>query len=72
MVTDIAPEIGRIIGQEADRLGIDAYIVGGVVRDFFLQRPCSDIDVVCVGREGGGEVHIGIELAKAVSAARCC
>jgi poly(A) polymerase len=69
MVTDIAPEIGRIIGQEADRLGIDAYIVGGVVRDFFLQRPCSDIDVVCVGREGGGEVHIGIELAKAVSAA---
>ncbi|MGX8713494.1 MAG: CCA tRNA nucleotidyltransferase [bacterium] len=66
---DIFPEIGHVIGAEADRLGIDAYIVGGVVRDYFLQRPCTDIDVVCIGHDDGGEVHIGIELAKAVSAA---
>ena len=50
-------------------MGVDAYAVGGVVRDYFLQRPCTDIDVVCIGHDDGGEVHIGIELAKAVSAA---
>lgn len=69
MITDLYPELGRIIGAEADRLDIDAYFVGGVVRDHFLQRPCTDIDVVCIGHNEGGEVHIGIELAKAVSEA---
>ena len=48
MAIEIAPDITRAIGLEADRLGIDAYIVGGVVRDYFLQRPCTDIDIVCV------------------------
>jgi poly(A) polymerase len=67
MVTDLYPEIGRLIGHEADRLGIDAYFVGGVVRDHFLQRPCTDIDIVCVGRSQGGDVHIGIELAHAAA-----
>ena len=66
---DLGLDLYRTIGQCADRLGIDAYAVGGVVRDFFLGRPCTDIDVVCVGREEGGEVHIGIELAKASSQA---
>ena len=69
MINDLFPEIGHVIGAEADRMGIDAYFVGGVVRDHFLQRPCTDIDVVCIGHDEGGEVHIGIELAKAVSAA---
>ena len=74
MITDLYPELGRIIGAEADRMGIDAYFVGGVVRDHFLQRPCTDIDIVCVNRaESGkwkvesGEVSIGIDLAHAVS-----
>ena len=66
---DLGLDIYRVIGREADRLGVDAYAVGGVVRDYFLQRPCTDIDVVCIGHDEGGEVHIGIELAKAVSAA---
>ncbi|MBR4506465.1 MAG: HD domain-containing protein [Bacteroidales bacterium] len=64
---DLALDIYRTVGLQADRLGLDAYAVGGVVRDHFLQRPCTDIDVVCVGRSEGGEVHIGIELAKAVA-----
>ena len=53
--------IYKIIGQEADRMGIKAFAVGGVVRDYFLQRHCTDIDIVCVGS--------GIELAKASAAA---
>ena len=64
---DLGLDIYRTIGLEADRMGIDAYAVGGVVRDHFLQRPCTDIDVVCVGHNEGGEVHIGIELAHAVA-----
>ena len=48
---DLGLELYRTIGQCADHLGIDAYAVGGVVRDFFLGRPCTDIDVVCVRRE---------------------
>lgn len=41
--------IYRIVGQAADQLGVRAFAVGGVVRDHFLQRPCTDIDFVCVG-----------------------
>ena len=66
---DLGLDLYRTIGHEADRLGIDAYAVGGVVRDHLLQRPCTDIDIVCVGRQEGGEVHIGIQLAHAASAA---
>ncbi len=40
-------------------MGLETYAVGGVVRDYFLQRPCSDIDVVCVGS--------GISLAEEVA-----
>ena len=42
-------------------MGIQAYAVGGVVRDFFLQRHCTDIDIVCVGN--------GIDLARAAARA---
>lgn len=45
---DLGLDLYKTIGQCADQLGIDAYAVGGVVRDLFLQRPCTDIDVVCV------------------------
>jgi poly(A) polymerase len=41
--------IFRKISQAADNLGMDCYVVGGYVRDIFLQRPSNDIDVVVVG-----------------------
>lgn len=37
------------ISQAADNLGLDCYVVGGYVRDIFLERPSNDIDVVVVG-----------------------
>ncbi len=37
------------ITRTADSLGIECYLVGGYVRDLFLQRPTNDIDVVVVG-----------------------
>jgi tRNA nucleotidyltransferase/poly(A) polymerase len=47
------------IGLAADRLGVEAYVVGGFVRDSILGRDCKDIDVVCIGS--------GIELAEEVA-----
>ncbi len=48
-----------LIGEAADALGVEAYVIGGYVRDLFLGRPSKDIDVVAVGS--------GIELAQAVA-----
>ena len=38
---------------------VECYLIGGYVRDFFLYRPSTDIDVVAVGK--------GIELAERVA-----
>ena len=48
----------HLVGQEADRLGLECYVIGGWVRDVILGRPSKDIDVVVVGS--------GITLAEAV------
>ena len=48
----------HLISDAADHLGLECYVVGGYVRDIFLERPSNDIDVVVVGS--------GIELAKEV------
>ena len=57
------PKIGnsvlRMVGETADQLGLECYVVGGWVRDLFLHRPSNDIDVVVVGS--------GISLAEAVA-----
>lgn len=45
------------ISETADELGLECYVVGGYVRDIFLNRPSKDIDVVVVGS--------GIEMAEA-------
>ncbi|MBD5281665.1 MAG: HD domain-containing protein [Bacteroides sp.] len=50
----------RRVGAVADSLGLDAYAVGGYVRDCILGRESKDIDFVTVGS--------GIELARAVAA----
>ncbi len=39
----------RLISDAADSLGVECYVVGGYVRDLFLERPSNDIDVVVVG-----------------------
>ena len=56
----ILSEIFSVITEASRQLHIDSYVIGGFVRDFFLQRgTAKDIDVVAVGS--------GIELAKKVS-----
>ncbi len=54
----IDKKIFHIVGEVADSIGQPCYIVGGYVRDIFLNRPSSDIDFVTVGG--------GIKLAEAL------
>ena len=49
----------RPITEVADQLGLECYVVGGYVRDLFLERPSKDIDVVVVGS--------GIRMAEALA-----
>jgi poly(A) polymerase len=51
--------IFHTIGQTADQLGKECYLIGGYVRDLFLERPSKDIDVVVVGS--------GIDVATALT-----
>lgn len=49
----------HLIGDTADEMGLECYVIGGWVRDLILHRPSNDIDIVTIGR--------GIELAEAVA-----
>ncbi|GAB3998413.1 HD domain-containing protein [Spirosoma daeguense] len=53
--------IFEIVAQQADALGVQAYVIGGFVRDLVMGRPSKDIDIVCIGS--------GIQLAEAVGKA---
>lgn len=60
----------HLIGEEADKIGLDCYIIGGWVRDLLLQRESKDIDIVCVKptlQQKEKEVSIGIALAERVA-----
>lgn len=51
--------IFNVIGETADDMGLEVYVVGGFVRDIFLGRHSADLDFVTVGS--------GIDLAKGVA-----
>ncbi|MBR6017146.1 MAG: HD domain-containing protein [Paludibacteraceae bacterium] len=71
----------HLIGEEADKLALDCYVIGGWVRDLILHRPCTDIDIVVASRQDeakgerkeANEVNepqrsgIGITIAEAVA-----
>ena len=50
-----------------DRMGVEAYVVGGYVRDYYLHRPSTDIDVVVVGSGVAVAEELGKELGVKVS-----
>ncbi len=54
------------IGEEAKKLKLDAYLIGGYVRDLLLDRQSKDVDIVVVN-QGQDDQKAGIKLAKAVA-----
>jgi len=55
MTEALVHPVFKVISEVADEMGVEAYVVGGFVRDAILYRPCKDIDIVVVGK--------GIDLA---------
>ena len=55
----LSKEVFHMVGEAADELQRECYVVGGYVRDIFLERPSKDIDFVTVGS--------GLELAEVVA-----
>jgi poly(A) polymerase len=54
-----------VVSEEAARISVDAYVIGGFVRDSILSRQCKDIDIVAVDHSGEMKA-VGIRLAEAV------
>lgn len=46
-----------LLSECSAELNLRSYVIGGFVRDYFLKRPCKDVDIVVEGR--------GIDLAEA-------
>ncbi|MEN8115545.1 MAG: HD domain-containing protein [Bacteroidota bacterium] len=59
MIKKLEHNIFNEISAVADRLELETYVIGGYVRDIFLNRQSKDIDIVTIGS--------GIELARAVA-----
>jgi putative nucleotidyltransferase with HDIG domain len=58
--SNIKHPVFKVISEIITENNLEAYVVGGFVRDIILQRPSKDIDIVVVGS--------GIELAEAAGA----
>lgn len=54
----LAARVFRRIQRIVDDKGLQAFVIGGFVRDYYLRRPSNDIDVVVIGS--------GIEVAEAL------
>lgn len=55
----LSNKVFSILSEATEELGLNSYVIGGFVRDLFLNRPSKDIDVVTVGS--------GIALAEATA-----
>ena len=55
----LSNSVFHLVGEVADEMNRECYVVGGYVRDILLERPSKDIDFVTVGS--------GIEVAERVA-----
>lgn len=60
IIDKLSSPVFVMLSETADELNLECYLVGGYVRDLFLERPTNDIDVVVVGS--------GVSMAEAFSA----
>ena len=59
MKESLVHPVFNIVSECSTSMRADSYVIGGWVRDLLLNRPCKDIDIVCIGS--------GIELANCVA-----
>jgi len=59
--------IFNIISAVAGKMGLQAYVIGGFVRDLYLQRPSKDIDIVVIGNGIAFAEQIAAQLNVTVS-----
>lgn len=59
MKQHLSHPVFEVIGQSAQKLGVECYAIGGFVRDIFLGRDSKDVDIVAIGS--------GIDLAHEVA-----
>ena len=64
MIEPLKQPIFKHIMEVVDDMGLEAYVIGGYVRDYYLRRPSTDIDVVVVG----SGVAVAEELGKRLGA----
>jgi putative nucleotidyltransferase with HDIG domain len=57
--TKLTHPIFKVVSECADEMNVQAFVIGGWVRDLILNRPCKDIDIVAIGS--------GIDLAQRVA-----
>ena len=67
MISALSLPVFRRISRIVDEMGVRAFVVGGYVRDYYLHRPCTDIDVVVVGSGIAVAEALGRELKAKVS-----
>ncbi len=66
-ISALSLPVFRRISRIVDEMGVRAFVVGGYVRDYYLHRPCTDIDVVVVGSGIAVAEALGRELRAKVS-----
>ena len=59
MNNPISSDIFKIVSQQAELQKVRAFVIGGYVRDYFLGRISTDIDIVVEGN--------GLDLAKKIA-----
>ena len=54
LISALDSPIFHLVSETADRLGLECYVIGGYVRDLFLERPSNDIDIVVTSHSVDG------------------
>ena len=65
ILAKLDPPFFHLISDTAEELGLDCFVIGGWVRDLYLERPSSDIDIVVVDQKKQVE-RPGIAIAEAL------
>ena len=63
----VSKSIFKIISSAANTAGVRVYVVGRYVRDYFMGRPCNDIDIVVEGNAIGVACIVGEKTHQRVS-----